>query len=548
MSLFISYARRDVDAVMALRGDLEQANCDVWMDSKLEGGQKWWDTIIEQIRGCSVFVFALSPASIASRACRLELDYAIATDRPLLPVMLREVNVDLAADAVGTTQFVDYRERTTRNAIDLLNAVRRTEAAPLPAVLPEPPAAPVTDLGPIRDRLAAPALTFEAQQELIADAQRRIDDVDQHATLLTLLQQFRSRRDLAAGLVRDLDRLIAAIPATDDDEAAPSRRTPLAERSPEQVTLLRTLASHARSSKLMPILGFGLTDSLVGSRRHLARLWSKTFQYPLAGHLQDDLRSVAQYVTTTSDADTVRAGLADYLREQVGDRLGLDVNGGDLGTLMSTAWQTLAAQGEVHTTLARLKCPIYVNAAPWSLLSDALRAEGADPVEEICCWRPDVDSDYWPESIFKREPDYEPSAERPLVFHVFGSLRWPESLVITEDDYFDFLCAVAEHRDLVPKVVQGRMADSALMLIGFGLEDWDIRVLLRTLVNQEGALKKPLKKHLAAQVDLAGAIDPTRAQDYLKNYFKDRQPPIDIYWGSVDEVAADLAEIWAATR
>ena len=59
-------------------------------------------------------MFALSPDSIASRACRAELSYAVALGRPILPVMVRDVNVQLAPDAIGLTHIVDYRQRTRR--------------------------------------------------------------------------------------------------------------------------------------------------------------------------------------------------------------------------------------------------------------------------------------------------------------------------------------------------------------------------------------------------------------------------------------------------
>jgi hypothetical protein len=89
-----------------------------------------------------------------------------------------------------------------------------------------------------------------------------------------------------------------------------------------------------------------------------------------------------------------------------------------------------------------------------------------------------------------------------------------------------------------------------LLLLGFGLEERDVRVLLRTLVSQEGAHKLNKYTHVAAQLDLrGGVVSPARAQRYLERYFaKFRQPSIDIFWGSVEEFAADLAEIWGAAR
>ena len=69
MSIFISYARKDRAAAETLRHDLERTRSSVWLDDELTGGQAWWETILGQIRSCDLFVFALSPDSLRSKAC-----------------------------------------------------------------------------------------------------------------------------------------------------------------------------------------------------------------------------------------------------------------------------------------------------------------------------------------------------------------------------------------------------------------------------------------------------------------------------------------------
>ena len=89
MSAFVSYSRRDAKAVEALHADIELAGLSAWFDREVEGGQLWWDVILERIRSCEIFVVALSPDSLASKACQAELAYAVALQRTLLPVMVR---------------------------------------------------------------------------------------------------------------------------------------------------------------------------------------------------------------------------------------------------------------------------------------------------------------------------------------------------------------------------------------------------------------------------------------------------------------------------
>ena len=333
----------------------------------------------------------------------------------------------------------------------------------------------------------------------------------------------------------------------DDDEPVPVRR-PLSERDPDSVDLLRSLVTHIRNDHFTPIVGNGVAENLIGSRRRLAREWARTFEFPLEKHRQDDLPEVAQFVAVMTNTDTLRSSLHDYLRDHLLARLAAPTEETELGPILGQVWERQRSDIDPFVVLASLPCRIYVCAHPWDLLAEALRLAGKDPVTDVCRWRPDVYD--WPPSIFDSEPGYVPTAQRPLVYHVFGRLDVPESLVITEDDFDDFVVGVTENRALIPPPVQRALADSALMLLGFGLEERDVRVLLRTLISQEGAHKLGKYTHVAAQLDRQGGVtSPARAQRYLERYFaRFRQPSIEIFWGSVEEFSADLAEIWHGSR
>ena len=75
-TVFISYARRDAVPVAALADDLGEFGYTVWLDREVSGGQHWWDRILDQIRTCDVFVFALSPAGLDSVLPTGTLDFS----------------------------------------------------------------------------------------------------------------------------------------------------------------------------------------------------------------------------------------------------------------------------------------------------------------------------------------------------------------------------------------------------------------------------------------------------------------------------------------
>lgn len=534
--LFLSYSRRDRDAMAQLRDDLHSAGHDTWCDNELTGGQQWWDTILENIRACDRFVFVLSPDSVKSRACKAELAYAVALGRPVLPVLVRDLAVELAPDPIGETHIIDLRERSPEGAIALVTAVAAPPAAPPIEVIADAPPVPMTDLGPVRDRIGATDLSMNEQRGIVTELLAHVDDVEQHATIARLLNELASRADLVESVRPEIEALRERLDVASSADEAPERRAARAD-------LIRSIEAHLETGRFTPIIGPGVTRRLLGDRAELAAAWAESFDFPLAPHRRTDLAGVAQFVSVMTNQDTLLSQLEDFVRNRVADKAGLDPSGADLAGLLQQAWdlQHGGEEADAHEVLASLPVPIYVLTEPWPLLTHALRAAGRDPVVDLCRWRDDVWD--WPESIFEQERDYRPSVERPLVFHAFGSIDVPDSLVITEDDYLDFAIAISSDQSLVPPPVRRALADSALLLLGLDLEDWDVRVLLRSMVGQEGAGRLHRYTHVAAQVDpSSGVSSPERTRLYLERYFgRFRQPAIDIYWGSVEELVTDLA-------
>ena len=118
----------------------------------------------------------------------------------------------------------------------------------------------------------------------------------------------------------------------------------------------------------------------------------------------------------------------------------------------------------------------------------------------------------WPTSVFDRDHGYRPAEASPLIYHLFGHHARPRSLVLTEDDYFDFLIGVTRDKDLVPVGVRRAFADSSLMFLGFRLDEWDFRVLFRSIINQEGD-RRSEHTHVAVQIDPeeGRSMEPERA-------------------------------------
>jgi len=138
---------------------------------------------------------------------------------------------------------------------------------------------------------------------------------------------------------------------------------------------------------------------------------------------------------------------------------------------------------------------------------------------------------------------YEPTPERPVVFHLHGRAEIPESMVLTEDDYLEFLVTLAERSEpdqysaLLPHQVVRALSNTSLIFIGYGLKDWDFRVLHRGLVIRGNAALR----RMSVTVQLERTPE---AQDYLDQYF--RRNEVSVYWGRADTFTQQLRAQWDA--
>jgi hypothetical protein len=302
--------------------------------------------------------------------------------------------------------------------------------------------------------------------------------------------------------------------------------------------------------KCTPIVGHGMVAPIVGSLYEIAQDWAQKYHYPMAPHERGSLPRVAQYLTIHQGQRFPYLGLGESLRQEIQQRyaavLPEDKRQGrvPIDELVEIIGAKRRADDpcEPHKALARLNLPIYVTTNVDNLLTSALAEVGRDPQVVICPWNRHLER---LESVFDRESDYLPTPERPLVYHLFGRLGQPESLVLTEDDYFDYLIGITRNKDLVPPSVRAMLTDSALLFLGFQVSDWSFRVLLRSVLSREGGDRRFGYNHIAAQIepDEDRILEPERARRYMEEYFiADAQ--INLYWGSVEDFCRELLPRW----
>ena len=124
MKIFVSYARADKPYCIRIIETLHAH--DVWYDQRLYAGQDWWKEILRRLEWCEVFVYLLSPDSVASLYCRRELELALRLKRDIIPVMINGDTV--LPEKMKDWQYVDLSDNlTVENVSQLLNAILMVE-------------------------------------------------------------------------------------------------------------------------------------------------------------------------------------------------------------------------------------------------------------------------------------------------------------------------------------------------------------------------------------------------------------------------------------
>ena len=270
--------------------------------------------------------------------------------------------------------------------------------------------------------------------------------------------------------------------------------------------------------KCTPFVGAGASVPILRQAKDIAEEWTRDHGYPLED--SDDLARVAQYIAVREDAMAPK----EMMRDEITGKGPPD----------------FSDPKEPHALLADLGLPLYITTNYDDFMVQALRSRGRTPVQEICKWNDhqEVRDDPAPLGDDDR---YKPTPEEPVVFHLHGRVGIPESMVLTEDDYLEFLVTLAERSEpdqysaLLPHQIVGALSSTSLIFIGYGLKDWDFRVLHRGLVMRGNAALR----RMSVTVQIERTVE---AQDYLDKYFE--RNAVSVFWGKAHQFTKDLREKW----
>lgn len=160
----------------------------------------------------------------------------------------------------------------------------------------------------------------------------------------------------------------------------------------------------------------------------------------------------------------------------------------------------------------------------------ALEAQNKEPKREFHRWNEQLQRI---PSIFD-DINFEPTPNHPIVFHVYGHTEVPESIIITEDDYREFLASASRKVRPLPLEIEKVLTATEPLFLGYGLSDEKFRNLMQVLVPY-------LKLNIFRPVGTF-QLGKSNVPKYLEHQFEGR------FWGSpreaLREFATDLRSRW----
>jgi hypothetical protein len=317
----------------------------------------------------------------------------------------------------------------------------------------------------------------------------------------------------------------------------------------------KTLVKRIRRGKVTPFISnLVSSDQIFGQNQNIVETWADEIDYPLED--RSNLTRVAQFnIINSRDTISAKEVYLDFLKERLLENT--RENAGDqphdfLDTveeeLDELTFSRLAMRlGYIKfddepenplRILAELPLPVYLTTGYYLFLEEALKAANKEPRTEICYWH-EVLQDSVP-SVFADDPNYKPTANEPLVYHLHGLDAYPASLVLSEDDYLDFLVRISQDPKAIHPRIGQAMTDSSLLLLGYNLRGWDFRVLCRGLIKVKRSALRRLNIAIQLSPDQNEDIENIEdVQGYLERYFNELD--FDIYWGDSQSF---LQELW----
>ncbi len=320
--------------------------------------------------------------------------------------------------------------------------------------------------------------------------------------------------------------------------------------------LKQSFIERIKIGKVVPIISNEIaTDLVLGGQANLVKGYADYIDYPLEN--RNDLFQMTKFkrITTAIDDWELKSDYLNFVKNQLYRQAEAQGAPAELLTeaeevVDDVSFSEFAArlgyppfsQGadDPLLILADLPLPIYLTTGYHNFVEEALKKAGKTPRSELCRWHEGLEvipSVFDSPSLLEPDKAYQPTPAEPLVYHLHGFDERPDSLVLTEDDYLQFLVAISRLKgqptDPIPRRIRQAISDSALILLGYDLDSWAFRVIFWGLIKSASMTNTGI---FTLQLK-PSPVEQKFFQDYLK-----LEARLEVYWGDIYQYTQHLRD------
>jgi hypothetical protein len=195
-----------------------------------------------------------------------------------------------------------------------------------------------------------------------------------------------------------------------------------------------------------------------------------------------------------------------------------------------------------YAVLADLNLPIYITTNYDQFMESALKSRARDPVSEFCRWNNYAKLAGIP-SAFDKPRKYKPKESEPLVYHLHGDVNTPQSMVLTETDYIDFIVNLNSQSDMLSAIVTQALVSTSLLFVGYSLQDINFRTIFRGIVNFLGSRFQLSSVAVLLPPRQLSVDKQDQVQKYLNKY-TESMFKVHVYWGDASQFSKEFRQRW----
>jgi len=130
--VFISYSRKDIAFARLLHQALKENELETWIDwQDIPPSADWLAEVYEAIEQTNTFIFIISPTSVGSEICSMEIAHAAKHNKRLIPIVIDDIDAQSVPSQLAALNWIFFKEEDQdyRDAMDdLIKAIQVDQA------------------------------------------------------------------------------------------------------------------------------------------------------------------------------------------------------------------------------------------------------------------------------------------------------------------------------------------------------------------------------------------------------------------------------------